>query len=378
MLTKDGCQERRSRLCGRMDGPWDALLIHLPQHLLYFANFYPLPNSLNLHSSSFLLVERSGKTTLFTDNWLSPSDQAAVDESVVTDWYTCKRPASNRAQVVGEALMERLKSLRVRTLAAELCHLPCSIAAEAKRLVDIEPSIRKIRETKDPDEIAAIRRGIRTAEAIHHASRGLLQPGISEIDYYARLLEPATVAAGVPFVMMCDLASGPRAAEGGGGPTSRIMNEGELVILDMFPYVEGYRGDITNTLVVGGKPTGEQRALFALVHEGLKAAEKLLRPGTPVREIFHAVDSLFRRAPDGRSKTGTFTLVHHAGHNLGLGHPESPEIVPESECVLQKGMVMTLEPGIYGAPTGGVRLEHDYLITDNGPERLSNHQLGLE
>jgi len=139
----------------------------------------------------------------------------------------------------------------------------------------------------------------------------------------------------------------------------------------MFPYVEGYRGDITNTLVVGGKAAPEQQDLFQLVLEGLGAAEALLRPGTPVRDLHRVVDSRFRAA------TGDRGLVHHAGHGLGLGHPESPEFVPESDHALEAGMVVTLEPGMYGAPTGGVRLEHDYLITAQGFERLSSHRLGL-
>ena len=70
-------------------------------------------------------------------------------------------------------------------------------------------------------------------------------------------------------------------------------------------------------------------------------------------------------------------LVHHAGHAIGLGHPEAPELVLESDRTIESGMVLTLEPGIYGKPTGGIRLEHDYLITDDGFERLSNHELGL-
>ena len=70
-------------------------------------------------------------------------------------------------------------------------------------------------------------------------------------------------------------------------------------------------------------------------------------------------------------------LVHHAGHAIGLGHPEAPELVLESDRVIESGMVLTLEPGVYGRPSGGVRLEHDYLITEDGFERLSNHELGL-
>jgi Xaa-Pro aminopeptidase len=371
MLTKEGSRGRLARLRERLEARWDAAVIHLPEHLLHLANFFPLPNTLNLQSSSFLLVERDGPVTLFTDNWLAPGGEVAADEVAAVEWYACARPALNRSLAVGEAVRQRLEALRVERLACEVAHLPVSVALAAREHIDIEPVIRRLREIKDPDEVDAVRKGIRTAEAIHAASRDLLREGLTEIEYYAGLVERATVAAGCPFVMMCDLASGPRAAEGGGGPTSRVMNRGELVILDMFPYVEGYRGDITNTLVVGGRATPEQEDLFRLVLEGLSAAEALLRPGTPVRELHRAIDSCFRKA------TGDRGLTHHAGHGLGLGHPESPEFVPESDRTLEAGMVVTLEPGMYGAPTGGVRLEHDYIITAGGFERLSSHRLGL-
>ena len=149
------------------------------------------------------------------------------------------------------------------------------------------------------------------------------------------------------------------------------MEKGELVILDIFPLVEGYRGDITNTLVVGAQPTTEQQELFDTVHSGLEAGASLLHPGTPVKEVYRAIDETFHRSDPARS------LIHHAGHAIGLGHPEAPEIVPESDAVLAEGMVITLEPGLYGVPSGGIRLEHDYLITKDGAERLSEHSLGL-
>ena len=70
-------------------------------------------------------------------------------------------------------------------------------------------------------------------------------------------------------------------------------------------------------------------------------------------------------------------LPHHAGHGLGLGHPEPPILVPESDDVLLPGDVVTLEPGSYIDGVGGVRVEHNYVITADGCRRLSNHQLRL-
>lgn len=378
MLTKDGCRRRLQRFRESLDGSWDAALIHRSEHLLYLANFYPLPNSLNLESASFLLVERDGPATLYTDNWLAgdlvaqpASETSSADRVDVVEWYACHGPARLRARAVAEAVRQRLDALQVERLFAETAHVPFDAVAGVRQLRDCEPALRRLRRVKDSDEVDAIRRGIGTAEAMHRASRRLLEPGRTEIEYYALLLEEGVAAAGSPFVMMGDLASGPRAATGGGAPTARRIQAGELVILDFFPYVEGYRGDITNTLVAGGKPSAAQLEVFALVRDALADAEERLRPGTPVREFHDVIQRRFQSAPGGHS------LVHHAGHAIGLSHPEAPELVAESDDSLEAGMVITLEPGIYGLETGGIRLEHDYLVTPSGYERLSSHELSL-
>jgi Xaa-Pro aminopeptidase len=279
--------------------------------------------------------------------------------------------------LLGEAVKNALQRLQAATVGAELGHLPHTVCGAAANWFEIEDLLRELREIKDADELAAIELGIRTAEAAQAAAREILRPGLTELDVYAECVRRAILAAGSPFVMMCDVAGGPRAAQGGGAPTTRALQSGELLILDFFPYVEGYRGDITNTLVAGGKPTAEQEDLFHLVLLGLQAAEKTLRPGTPVGDVYSAIDRVFRDLklfPTLRAKR---ELGHHAGHAIGLCHPEAPELVPDSDRTLEAGMVITLEPGIYGAPTGGIRLEHNYLITTEGHRRLSHHHLGL-
>ncbi len=375
MLTPDGCQQRLARLLERIRGEADALVIHRPEHLLYLANFFPRPNSLNLSSTSFLYVDKAGESTLYIDNWLADAiretDEGAVEHVEADDWYDCVGPAKPRSAVTAQRVIDRIARDRVETLAAEVHSVPASIGRTVKQVRDVDADLREFRQVKDGDELRAIGRGIRTAETMHAASREFLRPGMTELEYYSQLVQRATLTAGAPFVMMCDIASGDRAAKGGGAPTERVMQNGELVILDLFPYVEGYRGDITNSLVVGGAPSAEQNDLFAAVRSGLEAAESTLGPGRPVRDVYEAVDAAFEAAMPGRK------LVHHAGHAIGLGHPEAPEIVPRSDAELRAGMVITLEPGLYDAPTGGIRVEHDYLITADGYERLSGHELGL-
>ena len=376
MPTQEGARERLARFRESLDPDIEAALICRPEHLLYLANFYPLPNSLNLHGSGYLLIERDGPCTLITDNWLAgdavaapPQDSSPVDLVLSATWYDCVKPAVPRGAVVAQLVNETLEKKKIRKIAAETSFLPRQAAACVETVTDCEPALLSMRERKYPDELAAIRRGVRTAEAVHRASRELLEPGMREIDYYGQLVARATSEAEVPFVMMCDLASGERAAGGGGAPGKRVIEAGDLVILDIFPYVEGYRGDITNTLVAGGNPSSEQSELFELVASGLEKAEALIRPGTAASAFSEVIIETFGAAGE--------ELVHHAGHAIGLGHPEAPELVLETDRVIESGMVLTLEPGVYGKPSGGIRLEHDYLVTDDGFERLSSHELGL-
>jgi Xaa-Pro aminopeptidase len=96
----------------------------------------------------------------------------------------------------------------------------------------------------------------------------------------------------------------------------------------------------------------------------------MLKAGVACSDIWKSVSAVLESRGFGR-------LAHHAGHGLGLEHPEPPILVSESEDVLQAGDVITLEPGCYVEGRGGMRFEHNYLITESGCRRLSDHRLGL-
>ncbi len=104
----------------------------------------------------------------------------------------------------------------------------------------------------------------------------------------------------------------------------------------------------------------------------MDAGEKTLKPGAPAKTVDAAVRAHFANLGF------TSEFPHHSGHGIGLGHPEPPYFVPQSEDVVQLGDVVTLEPGLYVPGTGGMRIERNYLITSNGFEILSNHQIQIE
>jgi len=381
MLNPESCRERARRLWRKvetdLETPPEALLVCRPEHLLYFGNTFPTTGTLTLESSAFLLLRPDGSSTLFTDNWIGPAARNAADDLVVVEWYDMRQAARHRSRAVTDVVLDHLQRAGVRNLGVEAEAVPGVIAGQCQQCVDLEPLILSQREIKDPDEVEAIEAAIAVAESLHRASREWVRPGLREIDILARIVDHATRETGHHFDMRADIVSGERALGISGEATSRTLVAGELVILDLYPVLEGYRADITNTLSVNRRPTMAQKSAFQRVEEALGTGEALLEPGTAVTEIFRAMSAALADADEDPSN-GKYGLIHHGGHSIGLGHPEAPHLVPENDRRLEAGMVITLEPGLYDASFGGIRLEHDYLITETGSRRLSSHVLGLD
>jgi Xaa-Pro aminopeptidase len=144
-----------------------------------------------------------------------------------------------------------------------------------------------------------------------------------------------------------------------------------MLILDFSVVLDGYRSDFTNTLVVGKEPTADQQRLFTLCTQAMAAGEQELQAGRECLAVYQAVRGVFEK--EGMAEY----FPHHAGHGLGLTHPEAPYLVRHANETLAAGDVVTLEPGLYVPGVGGIRIEHNYLTTDQGYERLSRHTIAL-
>jgi Xaa-Pro dipeptidase len=212
---------------------------------------------------------------------------------------------------------------------------------------------------------------MRAADAGHAWARANVKPGMSELDVYAGICGAVYAAAGHWTVVYGDFTVSPGSAKRGGPPTPHLLQAGETLILDYSVILQGYRSDFTNTLVVGGNSTREQRNIFGLCTMAMAAGEKELKAGVPCQQVYNAVRNVFEAAGVADK------FPHHAGHGLGLAHPEAPFLVRHSNETLVAGDVITLEPGLYVDGVGGVRIEHNYLITDTGYVRLSNHVISL-
>lgn len=360
MLTADGCRTRVQRLLAALQ-PAGPLLLADPVHLRYFANAYADPFSLGADFSGFLKVRQDGRTTLYHDHRAPKTyDAAFADERVPVKWYDGKTPGQGPRRLILRDVAE---------LAGTGGRVHDSLTdPDAVRL---HTTVAEMRRRKDPDEVALLKACMAVTKAGHEWAMVVTEPGMTELDVYSGIAGECTRVAGFPVVVYGDFAVSDGANRRGGMATRRELNAGDLLILDFSVVIQGYRSDFTNTLCVGGKPSPEQQKLFDLCVSAMAAGEQQLKAGVSCQAVYDAVKGVFAR--QGVAKA----FPHHAGHGLGISHPEPPYLVEQSEGELVAGDVVTLEPGLYIDGVGGVRIEHNYLVTDAGFERLSDHQISL-
>ncbi|MGO9921045.1 MAG: M24 family metallopeptidase [Isosphaeraceae bacterium] len=379
MLNALGCAARRERLWDALPSACQFLIVGDPSHLIYFAGYAPSPFVFRTVESGALLLLEPGRAILIADDMLGPFvDRAQVDERMAPTWYDGRHAAPYRRGKLVESALGRLARAAGGRVGIELATVPAAIveglreARPGLEIVDIGPIIRRLRRSKDPDEIEVLRQSMRSGEAAQAAALREVRPGMTELDAYLIVQAAAARALGFPAIVYGDFASGPRCAiEQGGPPTLRKIERGDLLMLDFSVVVDGYRADFTNTFAVGGGPTARQQELFDACIGALRAGEARLRPGAPAREVDAAVRGHFA------SLKLDYAFTSHSGHGLGLGHPEPPYFVPESDETLVAGDVVALEPGLYIEGVGGMRYERNYRITPDAFESLSNHELRI-
>lgn len=363
MLTAEGCRQRRQHLWEQLDPPPDSDHLRLgdPIHLMYLANFHVDPFSLGAGFGGYLLLRQDGQAKLLYDNRLPASvAEAHVEERSIVPWYSGQAPARGPRQLaLLQAVNPSLGGLRIHDRPGD------PYAATVIR------TVADLRRQKDADEVELLRRCMRAGEAGHAWARANIRPGITELDVYCGVNTACIQAVGQAVIVYGDFAVSPGPERRGGPPTQRVLEPGDMMILDYSVVIDGYRSDFTNTLVVGRDPSPDQQRLYDLCTQAMASGEKELVAGRSCRTVYDAVRDVFDRAGVAQH------FPHHAGHGLGLTHPEAPYFVREADETLLARDVVTLEPGLYVPNVGGIRIEHNYLITERGYERLSNHAITL-
>jgi Xaa-Pro aminopeptidase len=228
---------------------------------------------------------------------------------------------------------------------------------------DGEWLISDLRRHKDALEIALLRRATElTGRAVRELADGDLT-GVAELDLECRLWRSIRAGGAQGWAFDPSLAGGVRAARPWHGVTTRALERGDVLVADVGAEVHGYKADLTRTFVAGGDNPAAGRALDA-VRKARDAALAVLEPGVPAAEVARAVaDSLAGSGFAGR-------MPHAAGHGVGLELHEAPFLTLRSTDVLEPGMVVNVEPGVYDPAWGGARLEDTVVLRDDGWEPL--------
>ncbi|MDT8862514.1 Xaa-Pro peptidase family protein [Alkalihalobacillus sp. MEB130] len=230
---------------------------------------------------------------------------------------------------------------------------------ESIELIPVSGMVEAIRLIKTEEEINIIQEAANIADAAFQHITSFIRPGITELavsnelEFFMR----KQGASSSSFDII--VASGYRSALPHGVASDKIIEKGELVTLDFGAYYKGYCSDITRTVAVGNV-SDELKNIYHTVLQAQLLGMKGIKPGLTGKEA----DALTRDYIEAKGYGEYFG--HSTGHGLGMEVHEGPSLSLKSNTVLEPGMVVTVEPGIYVAGVGGTRIEDDTLITQDG------------
>jgi Xaa-Pro aminopeptidase len=322
----------------------DGILILQPENRRYLSGF--------TGSSGALLVTMD-KALLFTDfRYIEQATKQAPQFEIVKHapvvWDTLRDFVAGLAKLAFEQNFVTFETYQI---------LKQKLAGPD--LVPVSGIVENLRSIKTTEELLELERAVDVSDSAFSHIVKYVEPGMTErqialeLEFFMR----KNGASGPSFDFI--VASGPRSSLPHGIATDRIIAQGEFVKLDFGCVVNGYCSDITRTLILG-EPNAKQQEIYEIVLEAQLKAEAAIRPGVTGKEI----DAIARQIISDHGYGDNFG--HGLGHAVGLAIHEEPRLSPTGERVLQPGMVVTVEPGIYLPDWGGVRIEDMVVVTETG------------
>ena len=328
----------------------DAVLVTKEVNLHYFSGF---------RGDSTVLIVTADHLTLVTDSRYT--EQAAEEASAFE--------VVEQTGGLYQKAAALLKEYRVKTVGFEGNVLTYSAYMQLKELLagiafETALNLDVLRQVKDADEIALIRRACAIADAGFAHILSYIQPGMTELEVAAELEHHMRTLGSERPAFPTIIASGVRGSLPHGVASDKVIARGELVTMDFGAVCAGYHSDITRTICVG-RADARQRELYDAVLTAQQRALAALRPGVTGIEV----DRVARDYLAEHNLNQYFG--HGLGHSLGLEIHEEPRLSKAGKDVLQPNMLITDEPGVYIPSWGGIRIEDTVLITVDGAEPLT-------
>ncbi|MBV8735515.1 MAG: aminopeptidase P family protein [Solirubrobacterales bacterium] len=356
-------EDRRARARQLTDAAGaDALLVfgcdRHGQGFRYLTGFEPVLGDM------WLLLDGSDAQCVLTFQWQLPEARAA---SGIERWEAAFDPVS--------LVVALLRGAAVRRLAvAGLDRLPVPAYAAINEgipgleVLDLGAELGALRRRKTPLEVKRLRAAARVTDCMLDAARDRIRPGVTENEIVAAL-SAVSSAAGATLAFEPSVVSGVDDPVPIRRPTDRALHLGDTVMVDIGAEIDGYQADATRTFVVG-RAKERQLEAWDVVRRAYDAAVALARPGVPCRELHRAASAVISRAG--------FTVEHRVGHGIGLATSYEWPSLDREEAALESGVTICIEPGVYARGVGNMKLEDDFVITDDGCEALTSSDATLE
>jgi Xaa-Pro aminopeptidase len=347
-------RKKRAGAAAKTIGVDGMLITHLPD-VRYLSGFT---------GSSAALVLVGSRATLFTDGRYTA--QARI-EAAGTKVVIAKKPALVAAcEWLEAAGVTRCGFDAAHTTVDALETMRKTVPAKMRRgmFVAVGPVVAGMREVKDADEIKLIRAAARVGCDLFEGMLTYMEAGLTEVEVAATLEYAARLAGAEGMSFDTIVASGERSALPHGHATRAKLPKQGFVTLDFGVILDGYCSDMTRTVYMG-KALPKVRDVYDSVLEAQEAAVAAVAPGVTAGEVDEAARSVLRRV-----KLDKY-FSHSTGHGVGLEIHEGPRLAAKQTQVLEQGMVVTIEPGVYMPGRFGLRIEDMVLVTARGVEILT-------
>ncbi|WP_369902300.1 Xaa-Pro dipeptidase [Bacillus manliponensis] len=277
--------------------------------------------------------------------------------------------------MIAKAIEKR--GIDAKTVAIEKEHLNVERYEELTRLFTnatfraAEEKVRELRLIKDAKELSILREAAAMADYAIEVGVGAIQENRSELEVLATI-EHELKKKGIHKMSFDTMVlTGANSALPHGIPGANKIQRGDFVLFDLGVIIDGYCSDITRT-VAFGDISEKQKHIYNTVLAGQLQAIEACKPGVTLGEIDRAARSVIEDAGYGDF------FPHRLGHGLGISVHEYPDVKEGNNAPLREGMVFTIEPGIYVPNVGGVRIEDDIYVTENGVEILTKFPKKLQ
>lgn len=232
-------------------------------------------------------------------------------------------------------------------------------------IVDVSDAIVEARNRKDEKEIDILSKAGEIASRVAEKITEHIEPGMKEYEVAAELSYNMRKRGATGDAFEIISSSGPNSAEPHYTSGDRRLQKGDLLVLDFGALYKRYRSDITRTYIIG-EASEKQKNMYRTVLRAQEAALDMIEPGIKGAEAHNAAKDII----DSTEFEGKF--IHGLGHSIGLSTHDGSGLSPNVDVTLEPGMVFTVEPGIYISDYGGVRIEDDIVVTEDGFDFLTD------